>query len=110
MRASKWMTTAVLLLSLSAMAQTSQPAQNWQSAPAPQAQLTAAPVQNGGTATQAASETAPTSAAPATSASTAPAQPAPAQPQPSQAAPSPRDQVLDWFIQPGQCLTELLTA
>src|SRR5437588_63383 len=108
MRASKWMTTAVLLLSLSAMAQTSQPAQNSQSAPAPQAQLTAAPVQNAGTATQAANQTAPTSAAPATSAPTAPAQPAPAQPQQSQAAPSTLDQVVDRFIQREQGLMEML--
>jgi Peptidase family M48 len=108
MRASKWMITAVLQLSLGAMAQTSQPAQN----AAHPVQATTAPAQTGTTAAQSAARAATTSAAPAPTAPapSAPAQPTPAQPQQTQAqaAPTTIEQVVDRFIQREQGLMEML--
>ena len=107
MRASKWMITGVLLLSLGAMAQTSQPGQNSQPTPAVQT-VTPAPAQNA-TTTPAAPQTAAAATAPVnTPTPSTPAQPAPAQSQPAQAAPTTLDQVVDRFIQREQGLMEML--
>lgn len=107
MRASKWTITAVLLLPLSAMAQTTQPAQNSQAAgTAAPVQATPAAVQNTNTTSAAVNPTPATSTAAA--APSTPAQPAPAQPQPAQAAPTTLDQVVDRFIQREQGLMEML--
>ena len=106
MRVSKWMITAVLLLSLDGIAQTAQPAQDSQSVPASSTAAIPAPTATAGTGSS--TQSVATSAAPAPSApaSSTPAQPAKSQQ--SQAAPTTLDQVVDRFVQREQGLMEML--